>query len=77
MRALPDRPSDKQYPRQDWIDKGDLTVRNDEKKDAVDGGKAGESQIDTDQTGDYVNYEVSSREFINLHTKKKKKKSRI
>lgn len=73
MRALPDRPSDKEYPRQDWIDKGDLTVRNDEQQQVVDGEKSGESDVDTDQTGDYVNYEVSRFEIF-LEPKKKKKK---
>ncbi|KEI42441.1 uncharacterized protein L969DRAFT_14642 [Mixia osmundae IAM 14324] len=53
MRALPDQPGDKDYPKEEWIDQGDEKVRDQLAKDAKEG------KIDADQTGDYVNYEVS------------------
>ncbi|KZO96650.1 hypothetical protein CALVIDRAFT_537016 [Calocera viscosa TUFC12733] len=52
MRALPDRPGDPDYPREEWIDQGsgDILKRQEEER------KAGK---DADQAGDYVNYEVA------------------
>ncbi|KZS93944.1 hypothetical protein SISNIDRAFT_474054 [Sistotremastrum niveocremeum HHB9708] len=48
MRGLPDQPGDKEYPRQEWIDQGTNLLT----------GKNAQGQ-DTDQTGDYVNFEVA------------------
>ncbi|KIY63684.1 hypothetical protein CYLTODRAFT_493697 [Cylindrobasidium torrendii FP15055 ss-10] len=52
LRALPDRPADKEYPREEWIDQGtnDLLSKADELR---------EKGIDADQSGDYVNFEVA------------------
>ncbi|QRV98489.1 C2 domain-containing protein [Ceratobasidium sp. AG-Ba] len=52
MRALPDQPGDKEYPREEWIDQGtnELMERAEKAK------AAGE---DADQAGDYVNFEVA------------------
>lgn len=51
MRGLPDHPSDKQYPREEWIDQntGDLTNKVAGEKD----------EEDNDQSGSYVNLECS------------------
>lgn len=46
MRALPDQPGDKEYPREEWIDQGTNQLVEDAKKST---GKQ-----DLDQTGDYV-----------------------
>ncbi|KZV88102.1 hypothetical protein EXIGLDRAFT_839449 [Exidia glandulosa HHB12029] len=55
MRALPDQPHDKEYPREEWVglDKAQI-----EAKKAAE-GKPGSKEADLDQTGDYVNYEVA------------------
>ncbi|CCO32297.1 Meiotically up-regulated gene 190 protein [Rhizoctonia solani AG-1 IB] len=52
MRALPDQPGDKEYPREEWIDQGtnELMERAEAER------KAGR---DADQAGDYVNFEVA------------------
>ncbi|KAG8694302.1 hypothetical protein FRC09_009939, partial [Ceratobasidium sp. 395] len=52
MRALPDQPGDKEYPREEWIDQGtnELMERS---------AKAREAGEDADQAGDYVNFEVA------------------
>ncbi|KAG9114914.1 hypothetical protein FRC07_007586 [Ceratobasidium sp. 392] len=52
MRALPDQPGDKEYPREEWIDQGtnELMER---------ANKAREAGQDADQAGDYVNFEVA------------------
>ncbi|KEP50963.1 hypothetical protein V565_070100 [Rhizoctonia solani 123E] len=52
MRALPDQPGDKEYPREEWIDQGtnELMERAESERQA---GK------DADQAGDYVNFEVA------------------
>ncbi|KAF8748701.1 Protein kinase C conserved region 2 (CalB) [Rhizoctonia solani] len=52
MRALPDQPGDKEYPREEWIDQGtnELMDRAEAER------KAGR---DADQAGDYVNFEVA------------------
>ncbi|KAG9080546.1 hypothetical protein FRC06_006453 [Ceratobasidium sp. 370] len=52
MRALPDQPGDKEYPREEWIDQGtnELVER---------AAKAREAGEDADQAGDYVNFEVA------------------
>lgn len=49
IRALPDQPGDKGYPKKDWIDQGE----NKPLKDT--GGK----EIDEDEAGDYYNFEVA------------------
>lgn len=54
MRALPDQPGEKEYPREEWIDQGTNMLLEQANKDA----KASEGK-DMDQAGDYVNYEVS------------------
>ncbi|EJD51313.1 hypothetical protein AURDEDRAFT_159718 [Auricularia subglabra TFB-10046 SS5] len=48
MRALPDQPGDKEYPREEWVglSKGEIEKKRSEGKDE-------------DQSGDYVNYEVA------------------
>ncbi|KAG0149934.1 hypothetical protein CROQUDRAFT_39134 [Cronartium quercuum f. sp. fusiforme G11] len=48
MRALPDKPSDPEYPREEWI-----TGDNSSKENDVEAHKQEE------QSGDYINYEVS------------------
>lgn len=52
MRALPDQPGDKEYPREEWIDQG----TNELMERAEKATAAGE---DADQAGDYVNFEVA------------------
>ncbi|KAF8578018.1 hypothetical protein K439DRAFT_1363416 [Ramaria rubella] len=52
MRALPDQPTDKEFPREEWIDQG----TNDLMKKAEDDQNEG---LDADQTGNYVNFEVA------------------
>lgn len=49
IRALPDQPQDKGYPKKDWIDQGEDTPLKDT------GGKV----IDEDEAGDYYNFEVA------------------
>jgi hypothetical protein len=54
MRALPDQPGDKGYPREEWIDQGksDLSgVHIDQKKKGEETINDG---VDRDQAGDYV-----------------------
>ena len=50
MRALPDQPGDKEYPREEWVG---LSQEEIEKKRKEGAAK------DEDQSGDYVNYEVA------------------
>lgn len=89
MRALPDQPTEKEYPREEWIDQGDREEALDpnrrqkkeqsqeEKKDEVMKEQNPEEEVrreahsfrvehcshrtaaTQDQTGDYVNYEIS------------------
>ncbi|GAA5838555.1 hypothetical protein JCM9279_003279 [Rhodotorula babjevae] len=76
MRALPDQPSDKEYPREEWIDQGDREAALDpnrrvkseeqkekEKQDKADAVLKEETPEDEDQAGDYVNYEISFAYF--------------
>ncbi|KAG8993711.1 hypothetical protein FRB94_010453 [Tulasnella sp. JGI-2019a] len=61
MRALPDQPSDKEYPRKDWITNS--KPPGSRPSDGVDGVEKramaqGEGPED-DDSGDYVNYEVA------------------
>ncbi|KAJ3523496.1 hypothetical protein NM688_g8720 [Phlebia brevispora] len=60
MRALPDRPGHPDYPREEWVglDKDEQSRRQ---AQDVDTGEPHDpsKQVDTDQTGDYLNYEVS------------------
>ncbi|KAG8753597.1 hypothetical protein FRC14_005894 [Serendipita sp. 396] len=52
MRALPDQPGEKEYPREEWIDQGtNMLMQEADPKD--------KNPKDQDQAGDYVNYEVS------------------
>ncbi|KAG8954346.1 hypothetical protein FRC03_011485 [Tulasnella sp. 419] len=55
MRALPDAPGDKEYPREEWIDQNDPKEREalEKKKTEEGAGK------DLDQSGHYVNYELA------------------
>ncbi|GJE96327.1 C2 domain-containing protein [Phanerochaete sordida] len=60
MRALPDQPGHPDYPREEWVG---LNQDEDSRKQAAE-AESGDSddpakQVDTDQTGDYLNYEVS------------------
>ncbi|CAG8659482.1 142_t:CDS:10, partial [Acaulospora colombiana] len=50
MRALPDQPGEKEYPREEWIDQGT--------NELMDASEKSKGQ-DMDQAGDYVNYEVA------------------
>jgi Ca2+-dependent lipid-binding protein len=52
MRALPDRPGDKDYPKEEWIDQGTGDILKRQAEERAEGK-------DADQAGDYVNYEVS------------------
>ncbi|GAA6059867.1 hypothetical protein JCM10212_007072 [Sporobolomyces blumeae] len=78
IRALPDQPSDKDYPKEEWIDQGDKSaalipgrrekseqdIREEKGKEAQEKLKEeGTSPEDEDQTGDYVNMEVSFAYF--------------
>lgn len=66
MRALPDQPHEKDYPKEEWIDQGSDEQPLDPKRRK--GGEEGKKKeiedeadgVDEDQTGDYVNYEVSA-----------------
>ncbi|GAA5918640.1 hypothetical protein JCM6882_007890 [Rhodosporidiobolus microsporus] len=80
MRALPDQPGDKEYPREEWIDQGDREAaldpnrrmkKKEEKaqKEEEVLNQEGTSPEDEDQTGDYVNYEVSFAYFAPPGTK--------
>ena len=51
LRALPDKPTDQAYPREEWIDQGTNQLLEKAEADREKG-------IDSDQTGDYVNFEV-------------------
>jgi hypothetical protein len=46
MRALPDQPHEKEYPREEWIDQGTMGLLNEDTK--AQKGK------DLEQAGDYV-----------------------
>ncbi|GAA5969047.1 hypothetical protein JCM11641_007450 [Rhodosporidiobolus odoratus] len=81
MRALPDQPGDKEYPREEWIDQGSredaldpnrrIKKREEKAKKEEDVlSKEGTSPEDEDQTGDYVNYEISFAYFAPPGTKK-------
>ncbi|KAF5369071.1 hypothetical protein D9758_002979 [Tetrapyrgos nigripes] len=52
MRALPDRPTSPSYPKEEWIDQGTTLIQKQREEDKKNG-------VDTDQTGDFVNYEVA------------------
>ncbi|KAK4055259.1 hypothetical protein OIV83_000541 [Microbotryomycetes sp. JL201] len=72
MRALPDQPHEKDYPKEEWIDQGSeedaLDPKRRKKKEdqeekheeALQNGIPPEEE---DQTGDYVNFEVSFAYF--------------
>lgn len=51
MRALPDKPGDPEYPRDEWIN-GQESKSKSEMDDV-------EAQKQEEQSGDYINYEVS------------------
>jgi hypothetical protein len=51
MRALPDQPHEKEYPREEWIDQG-TNILNDEREKAMADPK--NKDKDLDQAGDYV-----------------------
>lgn len=46
MRALPDQPGEKEYPREEWIDQGTNSLLED--------AKNSQKSQDLDQSGDYV-----------------------
>jgi len=59
MRALPDKPTDKDYPKEEWIDQGvKPSSEEQEAKRNEQLSKSSEEQ-DLDESGEYVNYEVS------------------
>ncbi|CEQ38684.1 SPOSA6832_00141, partial [Sporobolomyces salmonicolor] len=74
MRALPDQPGEPDYPKEEWIDQGDKGAALDparrqkkkeekEKKDDEVLKQEGATPEDEDQTGDYVNMEISFAYF--------------
>ncbi|GAA5923396.1 uncharacterized protein JCM15063_003634 [Sporobolomyces koalae] len=78
IRALPDQPTDSDYPKEEWIDQGDRKAaldpnRRQKDEQEVREEKAQQSQDilkeegtspeDEDQTGDYVNMEISFAYF--------------
>ncbi|GAA5990859.1 hypothetical protein JCM10908_000050 [Rhodotorula pacifica] len=72
MRALPDQPQDADYPKEEWIDQGDreaaLDPKRREKKEQEERNASEEvlkqeDPEDEEQTGDYVNYEISFAYF--------------
>ncbi|KAI0074714.1 hypothetical protein K474DRAFT_1665159 [Panus rudis PR-1116 ss-1] len=62
MRALADQPGHPDYPREEWVG---LDKDAESKKQATDMDISGDKSddpakdVDTDQTGDYLNYEIS------------------
>ena len=65
VRALPDHPQDREYPRDEWIDQGKKELSpNGEKKD----GPA--LQDSEEQSDDYVNFEISFAYIAPPGTKK-------
>lgn len=70
MRALPDQPHEKEYPREEWIDQGskedaldpnrrtEEQKKQDEKEAAL---QSGTNPEDEDQTGEYARAEHESR----------------
>ncbi|EKM56362.1 uncharacterized protein PHACADRAFT_172085 [Phanerochaete carnosa HHB-10118-sp] len=60
MRALPDQPGHPDYPREEWVGL-DQDEASRKKAAAAESGDSEDpaKQIDTDQTGDYLNYEIS------------------
>lgn len=77
MRALPDQPHEKEYPREEWIDQGSREDALDPKrrtseqkeKDKQEAVEQGNLPEDEDQTGDYVNFEISFAYFAPPGTK--------
>ncbi|GAA6011835.1 hypothetical protein JCM11491_000766 [Sporobolomyces phaffii] len=78
IRALPDQPLDPDYPKEEWIDQGDREAaldpnRRQKKEEQLKDEKRekskeilneeGTSPEDEDQTGDYVNMEISFAYF--------------
>jgi Ca2+-dependent lipid-binding protein len=57
MRGLPDHPTDKKYPREEWIDQGN-PPKDPKMTDAAASAASGPAP-DLDQSGDYVNLEVA------------------
>ena len=57
MRALPDHPGDRDYPREEWIDQGKPPA--DEKSAVEKHAKDGQGP-DVEQTGHYVVRRISS-----------------
>ncbi|THV04226.1 hypothetical protein K435DRAFT_835469 [Dendrothele bispora CBS 962.96] len=69
MRALPDTPTSPPYPKEEWIDQGTTLLQKKKEEDA-------KNEIDSDQTGDYVNYEVAfAYQALPGHGSKLKEKS--
>lgn len=65
MRALPDQPGDKGYPKEEWIDQGEADRKRAESEGKEDDKSKGKSEIGkaedfTDQSGDYVNFGARS-----------------
>lgn len=55
MRALPDQPGEKEYPREEWIDQGTGDLGGvDMAKKKTPGEKMLAEKVDRDQAGDYV-----------------------
>jgi len=64
MRALADLPTHKEYPREEWVGLDKDTQSKLQEKDAAKGesndpAKDVSGMADDDQTGDYLNYEIS------------------
>lgn len=56
MRALPDRPGDPQYPREEWVGLDKDTQSKLQAREAAKGKSddPAKDEVDTDQTGDYL-----------------------
>jgi len=51
MRALPDQPGEREYPREEWIDQGTGDLGS---VDMEEGEKSMKAGVDREQAGDYV-----------------------
>ncbi|KAK4703048.1 hypothetical protein P7C70_g3172, partial [Phenoliferia sp. Uapishka_3] len=71
MRALPDQPHQKDYPKEEWIDQGSSEYAIDPKRMSEEAkAKKVDGNEDLDQSGDYVNFELSFAYFAPPGAKK-------
>ncbi|TFK47021.1 hypothetical protein OE88DRAFT_1666844 [Heliocybe sulcata] len=64
MRALPDQPGHPKYPQEEWVglDKdtqSKIKAEQENKKSQAQNADPAAAEIDNDQSGDYLNYEIS------------------